>query len=152
MGSINKLPSTSPLLSLADELDRFFPSSMRRAMSRIDAGDDLFECDWVPAVDVKEDEKGYIVTADVPGVDPRAIKVELEDGVLSISGERHEERADEKEGFRRVERLEGSFLRRFLVPDAGDADGVTAKSANGVLTVRIPKAPARKARQIPIAS
>lgn len=152
MGSINKLPAASPILSLADEIDRYLPSGMRRALSRLDAGEMPFETDWVPAVDVKEDAKGYVVTADVPGVDPKAIKVELEDGVLSISGERDQEKEEANGGFKRIERFTGVFVRRFLVPDAGGAEQVSAKSANGVLTVRIPKAPARKARQIPVAS
>ncbi|NOX93147.1 MAG: Hsp20/alpha crystallin family protein [Gammaproteobacteria bacterium] len=95
--------------------------------------------DWVPAVDIKEEDNRFLIVADVPGVEPDDIEVHMENGVLSIKGERHEERKEEKEGYKRVERTYGSFHRRFNLPDTADAEGITAKSRNGSLEVSIPK-------------
>jgi HSP20 family protein len=95
--------------------------------------------DWVPAVDIKEDEKQFTIHADIPGVDPKDIDVHMENGVLSISGEKRSESTEEKEGYKRVERTCGSFLRRFTLPDTAEADKIKAHSENGVLVVEIPK-------------
>jgi len=95
--------------------------------------------DWTPAVDIREEDSRYVIHADVPGVDPKDIEINMEDGVLSIKGERHSEVTDEREGYKRVERVRGSFFRRFSMPDTADADAVTAKSKDGVLEIVIPK-------------
>jgi HSP20 family protein len=94
----------------------------------------------VPAVDIHEEPERYVISADVPGVDPNAIEVSMENGVLTISGARRSERSEERaSGARRVERLYGNFYRRFALPDTADADNVEARSVNGVLEVTIPK-------------
>ena len=95
--------------------------------------------DWTPAVDIKEEDKCYVVKADIPGVDPKEIEVHMENGILSIKGEKKEEHKEEKEGYKRIERTYGSFYRRFSLPDNADADGISAKSTNGTLEVTIPK-------------
>jgi len=95
--------------------------------------------DWVPAVDIKEEDNRYVIHADVPGVDPKDIEINMEDGVLSIRGQRHSESTDEREGYKRVERVRGSFYRRFSMPDTANAEAVTAKSKDGVLEIVIPK-------------
>ena len=95
--------------------------------------------DWVPAVDIKEEETQFLVIADIPGVAPEDIEVKMENGVLSIKGERKEESKVEKEGYQRIERSCGTFHRRFTLPETADADGITAKSNNGSLEVIIPK-------------
>lgn len=151
MKNVHKLPVQS-FPSLAEDFDRMFATNLRRALMRSSGGNDLYDADWMPAVDVKEDDKVYTVTADLPGVDPKDVKVELEDGVLTISGERLEEKEETEQDFRRIERFEGSFMRRFVLPDAADPEKVSAKAANGVLTIRIEKAPARKPRQIKVES
>ncbi len=95
---------------------------------------------WVPAVDIHEEPQRYVISADVPGVDPNGIEVTMENGVLTISGERRAERSEERAGgARRVERVYGSFYRRFALPDSADAENVEARSVNGVLEVIIPK-------------
>lgn len=99
----------------------------------------LAATDWVPAVDIKEDDERFVIHADVPGVDPKDIDVQMENGVLSIKGERHSESAEEREGYKRVERVRGSFFRRFSLPDTADAEGISAKSEHGVLEIVIPK-------------
>lgn len=100
--------------------------------------------DWAPAVDIKEEDKRYLVVADIPGVDPKDIEVHMEGGILSISGEKQEEHKEEKEGYKRVERSYGSFHRRFSLPDNADAEGINAKSRHGTLEVTIPKREAGK--------
>lgn len=95
--------------------------------------------DWVPAVDVKEEDDRFLVVADIPGVDPKDIEVNMDNGMLTIKGERHTNREEEKEGYKRVERSFGTFYRRFNLPETADAEGITAESHNGSLEVMIPK-------------
>ncbi|MGI8739208.1 MAG: Hsp20/alpha crystallin family protein [Gammaproteobacteria bacterium] len=94
---------------------------------------------WAPAVDIKEEDGAYVLHADVPGVDPKDIELDMENGVLTLRGERKAETTEDKDNYRRVERVTGRFYRRFLLPDTADAENISAKSLNGVLEVRIPK-------------
>jgi HSP20 family protein len=105
---------------------------------------------WAPRVDVTESDQEFLVKADLPGVPVSAVNVSVTDGVLVLKGERNEERKDEKEGFRRYERFTGSFYREISVPAGVDADKITAEATNGVVSVRLPKKPEVKPRQIPI--
>ena len=106
--------------------------------------------DWIPAVDIVEEKDRFVLRADVPGVDASEIDVSMDDGVLSVSGERHAESRDEVDGVRRFERASGRFYRRFSLPETADAEGITAKSANGILEVAIPKLPEVQARRIAV--
>jgi len=109
---------------------------------RLNTDDDsasMATSDWVPAVDIKEEDNRFLIIADVPGVEPNDIEVHMENGVLSIKGERREEHKEEKEGYKRIERTYGNFHRRFNLPDTADAEGITAKSRNGSLEISIPK-------------
>ena len=94
---------------------------------------------WTPRVDVKEEENRFVIHADVPGVDPKDIEITLEDGVLTLKGERKGESRSEQDGWTRVERVAGSFSRRFTLPETVDAEGVAAKGEHGVLEIVIPK-------------
>ena len=104
--------------------------------------------DWVPAVDIVEEKDRFVLRADVPGVRIEDIEVSMDNGILSISGERHAIARDEESGVQRIERATGRFLRRFTLPETANADGIAAKSANGILEVSIPKAPEIQARRI----
>lgn len=95
--------------------------------------------DWVPPVDIREEQDQFVLHADLPGVDARHIDVTLEKGVLTIRGRREIETRDEKSGYRRVERVAGEFYRRFSLPDTADSQAVKARFTNGVLEVVIPK-------------
>jgi HSP20 family protein len=95
--------------------------------------------DWVPPVDIREHENQFVLHADLPGVDAKNIDVTLEKGVLTIRGRRELEARDEKNGFRRAERVSGEFYRRFSLPDTADSQSVKARYNNGVLEVVIPK-------------
>ncbi len=109
-----------------------------------------FDRNWVPPVDIEEHDEHYVVRADVPGVSAEDIDINLENGVLSIAGERQTERSEEHNGVARFERVSGRFHRRFKLPQTVDADNVSAKSANGILEVTIPKQAAVKPRRITV--
>jgi HSP20 family protein len=95
--------------------------------------------DWVPAVDVIEEKDRFVLRADIPGVEPDDIEINMDNGVLSLAGSRTQEKPDEGAGLRRIERLSGRFYRRFTLPDTADAENVAAKYVNGILEVTVPK-------------
>ena len=127
---------------------------MKQAFSNYfgDNGDqsNVVTSQWAPRVDIKEEEKRFVILADVPGVDPKDIDVSMDKGILSIKGERSEQSKDESDNFTRVERSWGSFYRRFALPDSADADGISASGKDGVLEISIPKKPETTPRKITI--
>jgi len=106
--------------------------------------------DWVPAVDIVEEKDRFVLRADLPGVSADDIDVNMDDGVLSLSGERSLETNSEVDGLRRVERASGKFYRRFSLPETANAEEISAKSANGILEISIPKVPQTQARRITV--
>jgi HSP20 family protein len=95
---------------------------------------------WIPRVDIHEEAERFVVLADVPGVEAKDIEITADKGVLTIRGERRTEKKDsQQEGYERVERTSGSFLRRFTLPDTANTESIKAKQTNGVLEVSIPK-------------
>lgn len=94
---------------------------------------------WTPRVDVEEDDKQFVVKADLPGVDPKDVEVSVVDNALILRGQKKEEREEKKKNYHRVERFEGQFYREIPLPRGIDADKIQAKSANGVVTVTLPK-------------
>lgn len=142
-------------------LTRYEPWSlleqMRREMERaVDTrtaeGSSVATSDWVPAVDIKENKDSFVIVADIPGVEPKDIEVHMENGILTIKGEKESEKKEEREGYKRVERSYGSFYRRFSLPDSADPDKITAKSNNGVLEVTIGKQEQVQPRKISVDS
>lgn len=107
---------------------------------------------WVPRVDVHEEKDRFVVLADVPGVDPKDIDITAENGVLTVRGERRAEKRETENGYERVERVSGAFLRRFTLPEGANTESIKAKQTNGVLEVTIPKTPAVRPRRISIDS
>jgi HSP20 family protein len=105
---------------------------------------------WLPSVDVHEEADRFVVRADLPGVAPADIEITAEDGVLTLRGERHEEKREENGAVSRVERVAGSFVRRFTLPETAQADAISAAQANGVLEITIPKQPKPEARRIKV--
>ena len=105
---------------------------------------------WVPAMDLVESDGEYVLRADLPGLSEGDVKIEVEDRVLTISGERKSETEDRKEGYYRIERSYGSFARSLTLPEGVDSDAVKANFENGVLEVRIPKPEARKPKKVEI--
>jgi len=111
----------------------------------------FFDTDWAPAVDIEEGEKGYIVRAEMPGMSEKDISVTVENHVLTIQGEKKEEK-ERKEGNRLIvsERSYGSFRRSFSLPRSTDPGSIKAEFKNGVLTVNVPRAKTAPDRQITI--
>ena len=137
------------LRQMRDDMDRMFAQVPARA----EDGSDVFTSGWVPAVDVKEENQRFVITADVPGVEPEQIEVTMENGMLTIKGERKTESSNEgASGYRRVERSHGVFYRRFSLPDTADAEKITATGKHGVLEVVIPKKEAVQPKRISVSS
>jgi len=103
---------------------------------------------WVPRVDIKEEPNRFVIFADLPGVDPSTIEVDMDKGVLSIKGERKTEAKAEGERWSRHERAHGVFYRRFALPDSANPDGIEASGKHGVLEISIPKRPEASPRRI----
>jgi HSP20 family protein len=105
---------------------------------------------WIPQVDVREEAERFVVTADLPGVDGKDIEVTAEKGVLTVRGERRAEKKTENDGYTRIERASGTFLRRFTLPETADAEAIKATHVNGVLELSIPKRPQAQPRRISV--
>lgn len=106
---------------------------------------------WIPRVDIYEEAERFVVLADVPGVEAKDIDITAENGVLTIRGERRTDKKEtDKNGYERVERTNGSFLRRFTLPESANTETITAKQTNGVLEVSIPKHPQVQPRRISV--
>jgi HSP20 family protein len=129
---------------LQQELARAFDDRTGRA----ERGNSVVE--WVPAVDIREEESRFVLRADLPGVEPKDIEVTMDDGVLTLRGKRELEQREEREGYRRVERVSGQFFRRFTLPDTADSEAISARSQQGVLEVSIPKQPKLQPRRIAV--
>jgi HSP20 family protein len=105
---------------------------------------------WIPAMDLVEEGDHFVLRADLPGVSEEDVNIELEDNVLTVSGERKSEHGESREGYHRVERVAGRFARSLTLPDGVDPESIQARFENGVLTVRIPKPEQRKPRRVAI--
>lgn len=105
---------------------------------------------WMPAMDLVETDEHFVLRADLPGLAEEDVTLEVEDNVLTVSGERKSEHETTKEGYHRVERAFGSFSRSLTLPEGVDAEAVTANFDRGVLEIRIPKPEQRKPRKISI--
>lgn len=138
----------NPFQEFENLLERYNKSGSSMA-KRLDT--DLSFADWAPSVDIEESDDEYLIKADLPGVDKKDIKVKLENGVLSIRGEKTTEKETGKGTRRhRSERFHGSFARSFTLPDAVKADKVDANYKDGVLVLTIPKADESKPKAIDI--
>jgi len=105
---------------------------------------------WTPAVDVFEDAEGITFKFELPEVDPKDVDVRLEDGTLTVRGERKLEREDKREGYHRIERSYGVFARSFTLPATLDSEKVTAEQKNGVLRIFVPKRAEAKPKSISV--
>ncbi len=144
-------PLDNPFLEIVMKITHFEPWSFVDQLNR--DLNNVVKCNpgrWVPAVDIIEEPDRFLLRADVPGVNPTDIDVSMDNGVLSVSGERRAEEPKEDSGAQRIERTTGRFVRRFTLPETADAEGITAKSHNGILEVAIPKLPEIQARRITV--
>ena len=130
---------------LRREMDRFFDEMIRGA----DGGEGRMAV-WAPNTDISETDDRYIIRMDMPGLRKEDVKVELQDSMLTVSGERESEHEERKENVHRVERFYGHFYRAIPLPNAGSPEGVKAHMENGVLTIEVPKRDESKPRQIDV--
>ena len=135
------------LSSLQSEMNRLFNTVFDAPPS---GGQGAVLRRWVPAMDLVESGDQFVLRADLPGMSEEDIQIELEEGTLTVSGERKAEHEDSNEGFHRVERSFGSFSRSLTLPQGIDPEAVTASFDRGVLEIRIPKPEQRKPRKIAI--
>jgi HSP20 family protein len=133
---------------ISDRLNRYFQSTVQNGAE----GQALRGFDWAPAVNISETDKSYVIKVDLPQVKKEDVKVTSENGVLTIEGERKQEKREENERFHRVETAYGRFLRRFSLPDDAQEEQIQASYKDGALEVSVPKAAAKtpKAHQIAV--
>ena len=126
-----------PFRDVDDMFDRFVAETVRRWPRQGQVTQPASE--WAPAADVSETEAEYLIKADLPEVRKEDVSITVQDGVLTLSGERRQEKREETEKLHRVERVYGSFARRFALPENADEQGISAESRDGVILIHIPK-------------
>jgi len=137
------------LTSLQNEMNRLFNTFFDTPTTG-NGGNGATLRRWIPPMDLVETDEHFVLKADLPGLDEGDVNIEVEDNVLTVSGERKAEHEDKREGYVRVERAYGSFRRSLTLPEGIDPEAVTASFEKGVLEVRIPKPEQRKPRKVAI--
>jgi HSP20 family protein len=141
---------TRDVSSLQSEMNRIFATFFDSPANQSVGGSGGSGGRWLPAMDLSESGDSYLVHADLPGMSEDDVQIELEDNVLTISGERRLEESRAEGGYLRAERARGSFMRSLTLPAGVDARRIEANFHNGVLELRIPKPEERKPRRISI--
>ena len=137
-----------PIREMEEMQNRLFG---RRLALKKDAGEEaLTVAEWLPAVDIAEDDKEYTIKVELPGVNKEDVRVSVEGGVLSITGERKAEKEEKNKKYHRIERSYGSFARSFTLPEGTPTDKVSAEFKDGVLRVHLPKDQAAKPKSIDV--
>lgn len=140
----------TPFEGIDDLFNRVMPG-LARSSQRFGLGEGgRMVVEWSPSADISETEKEYLIRAELPGVKKEDVKVTMESGMITVSGERRQQKEDKSEKFHRVETFQGSFARSFTLPDDVDAAAVQCESREGVLTVHLPKQAQRKATPIEV--
>lgn len=122
---------------ISTRLNRIFA---RKSFPHLTARGLLKAADWTPSVDISETDTAYLIKAEIPGVRKEDTKVRIQNGMLTIQGQRNQEKEEKGAKFHRIERTFGSFLRSFRLPDDAADSGVTAEFKDGMLNVTLPKA------------
>ena len=134
-----------------NEIENLFGHALNWPMTRSQAL--LGVGEWNPRVDISESDGTYLIKADIPGVPKEAIKISMDNGMLTIQGERKQEKEEENKRFHRIERFYGSFTRSFTLPEDADPSAIKASAQDGQLTVTIPRkepVTASTAVQVPV--
>lgn len=148
---MNAMTRWDPFKEL-EEMERRLATMFGRAPVRKNGEKEeaLTVAEWAPLVDITEDEKEYVIKAELPEVKKEDIKLTVHDDVLTITGERKSEKEEKGKKYHRVERAYGSFMRSFTLPEDADASKVTAESKDGVLKVHLPKSEKAKPKSIEV--
>jgi HSP20 family protein len=134
-----------------EEIGQRFNRLFGRIAPRSDGGQEaLTVADWVPSVDIAEDDKEYVIKAEIPEVDKKDVKVTVQEGVLTIQGERKQEKEENNKRYHRVERTYGTFVRSFLLPEDTDEDKLQAEFKDGMLLIHLPKSEKAKPKAVEI--
>jgi HSP20 family protein len=126
-----------PFRDIDDMFDRVFADAMRRWPRSTNEERRVY--DWAPAADVSENDQEYLIKAELPEVRKDDLNITVQEGVLTLAGERRQEKREDNEKLHRVERFHGTFSRRFTLPEDADEQGISAESKDGVLVIHIPK-------------
>jgi HSP20 family protein len=135
------------LEEMSNRLNRLFE---RPALRTGNGKETLTVADWVPSVDISETDTEYLIKAELPEVKKEDVKVTMQDGVLTIQGERRQEKEEKDKKFHRVERSYGSFVRSFTLPDYVDDTKVKAEFKEGILNLHLPKSEKAKPKAIEV--
>lgn len=146
----NTLTRWEPIRELEDLQNRLSNIFGRAPVRRGDRREEITLADWSPLADITEDEKEYLIRAELPDVPAENVKVMVENGVLTISGERTFEKEENGKKYHRVERAYGSFVRAFTLPEDAQADKIRAEFKEGMLSVHLPKSEQAKPKQIEV--
>lgn len=149
MVMLTRCNPTTPSTNLSHRMERLFDEMLGHGMWRTSKESPL-RGTWVPAMNILEREDAVVITADLPGLKAEDVEITVEEGTLSIRGERKLEEAAEGETFHRVERLYGSFERTFTLPNSVDVEKIEARSANGEMVLTLPKREESKPRSVKI--
>ncbi len=139
-----------PFKELEDISERFNRIFGRLGARRESGREAMTAADWVPAVDISEDDKEYLIKAELPEIDKKDVKVTVQDGVLTIQGERKQEKEEKGKRFHRLERSYGAFLRSFSLPEDAAEDNIKAEFKDGMLYVHLPKSAKSRAKVIEV--
>jgi HSP20 family protein len=139
-----------PFKELEEISDRFSRIFGRLPARRESGREAMTVADWAPTVDITEDDKEYLIKAEIPEVDRKDVKVTVHDGVLTLTGERKQEKEEKGKKFHRIERSYGSFVRSFTLPDDVSEDKLKAEFKDGMLLVHLPKAEKPKPKAIEV--
>ncbi len=145
-----KLIERYPLWSSASAMQRDLEENWRTMFPRTVSSWNRRASEWHPSIDVAEEDDRFVLQADIPGLPAEEIDITVDDGKLSIKGERKFERKEENEGFRRYERVQGSFERQFSLPDSADPNQISANSKDGVLEIVVLKRPTSQPQRIEV--
>jgi HSP20 family protein len=149
MANLARWDPFQDLLSIQDEMNQLFGQAMGqggRAATRGEVGTRA----WAPALDIAERNDAYVVTVEVPGIEPEQLDITLENGALTISGERRFESETSEQQYHRIERRYGAFRRSITLPDRVKADAIEASFEDGLLQVVVPKAEEAKPKRIEV--
>lgn len=136
-----------PWREIEDMFDRYTRAIGRPRNDRQQVSGDV---DWSPRVDIHETDNEFVISAEIPGISKKDVKVDVDDDILTISGERKQESDEKGKNYHRIERRYGSFRRSFTLPDNADKDKIKASFKDGILNLSIPKAPKPEAKAIEI--
>ncbi len=135
------------LEEMSDRLNRMF---VRPSVTQGNGKEVMTVADWTPLVDISETETEYAIKAELPEVRKEDVRVTVEDGVLTIQGERKQEKEEKGKKYHRIERAYGRFVRTFTLPDSVDEANVKAEYTDGVLRLHLPKSEKAKPKQIDV--